>query len=235
MPADVVPAAGTDPLDVFLTERDKLFRVAYRVVGDAPTAEDVVQEAWLRWQAADRSRIDNAAAYLTTATVRLAINVVRSASRRHETVTRFDAAESPEPSTGAGPADRAADAELSLELLIARLTPAELTAYLLRKAFDYPYRRIAQLLRTSLPNARQLVRRAQAHAEGEPVRSVDVLLHRRLARAFGTASGTGDLAVLEQVLLQYVGHAGRGTISAGAGRPRTRPGATRPPQRARNR
>src|SRR6478735_9590225 len=71
-------------LEVFLAERTRLFRIAYRVVGDVASAEDVVQEAWLRWQRTDRRVIKNPAAFLTTTTTHLAINVIQSARYRHE-------------------------------------------------------------------------------------------------------------------------------------------------------
>ncbi|MEU1167440.1 sigma factor, partial [Streptomyces sp. NPDC005921] len=72
-------------LDVFLAQRTRLFRIAYRILGDASGAEDVVQEVWLRWQLTHRASIENPAAFLTTATTRLAINVIQSGRHRHET------------------------------------------------------------------------------------------------------------------------------------------------------
>ena len=74
-------------LELFQGERMRLFRLAVRVIGDAASAEDVVQEAWMRWQRTDRSQIKNPAAFLTTTTTNLAINVIQSARHRRETPT----------------------------------------------------------------------------------------------------------------------------------------------------
>jgi len=202
-PTDV---GGVDrALEVFLAQRTRLFRIARRLTGDVGSAEDVVQEAWLRWQRTDRSAIDNPAAFLTTTTTHLAINVVQSARRRHETPCEsplaglFGEAEDP-----TGLAERASQVEQVLLLLMARLRPAELAAYLLRKGFDYPYGQIAALLRTSVVNVRQLVRRAQQHLGGEVARVVRREAHRELVSAFLAAARHGDLAGLERVLVQDV-------------------------------
>ncbi|MFD0455410.1 sigma factor [Streptomyces violaceoruber] len=78
------PAEGDldTALHVFLAQRNRLFRIAYRIVGDAAGAEDVVQEAWVRWQLTDRAEVKNPVAFLTTTTTRLAINVIQSGRRR---------------------------------------------------------------------------------------------------------------------------------------------------------
>lgn len=188
-----------DPaLDVFLTHRARLFGIAYRVTGEVSGAEDLVQEAWLRWQRTDHAKVENPAAFLTTTTANLAINVIQSARRRHETPTAslqehiVDLAEDPVGQTLA--------VEEILALLMARLTPAELAAYLLRKGFDYAYPDIAGLLQTSVANARQLVRRAQTRMSGARRVGVDPVAHRRLVAAFLTAARTGEFGGLEEVL-----------------------------------
>ncbi len=188
-------------LDTFMAHRTRLFRIAYRVLGDVPGAEDVLQELWLRWQSTPRTRIENPAAFLTTAVNRLAINVVQSARHRHETPTEFQPVNL---------ADRAQDPVQRVEqtmaigealaLLMARLTPDELAAYVLRKGFDYAYADLAELLRTSVSNARQLVRRGQARLEGDRERPVPAESHRRLVAAFQTAVATGDLEALARLL-----------------------------------
>ena len=188
-------------LDIFLTERTSLFRIAYRVVGDVCTAEDVVQEAWLRWQGADRRRIRNPAAFLTTTTTRLAINVIQSARHRREAlvdspiVDLIDPTQDPTIST-----EQAESIEQTVALLMSRLSSSELTAYLLRKGFDYPYGDLAVLLGTSVGNARQLVRRAQGRLETGDRRTVLADTHRQLDAAFVTAACSGDLEDLERVL-----------------------------------
>ncbi|MEW2354621.1 sigma factor [Spirillospora sp. NPDC029432] len=213
----VPPPAEDDldlALDVFLAQRARLFRIAYRVLGDVPGAEDVVQEIWLRWQLTSRARIENAAAFLTAATTRLAINVIQSARHRHESPAEprpgdlADRTHDPVLRT-----ERAMAAEDALALLMARLTPDELAAFVLRKGFDHAYADLAVLLRTSVPNARQLVRRAQSRAGGGRERPVPAEAHRRLVAAFRTAVGTGDVEGLAR-LLAPGGHVHRQLSSA---------------------
>jgi len=190
-----------DALEFFLTERARLFRLAYRVVRDVAAAEDVVQEAWLRWQRTDRGAIDNPAAFLTTTTTRLAINVVQSAWNRHEAPTEspFDELADPAEDPAFG-AELGELAEVTLQLLMASLTSTELAAYVLRKGFDYPYEAVAGLIGTSVPNARQLVRRAQLHLQTGTRRAVPAGGHRLLVSAFTVAARSGELEMLERLL-----------------------------------
>jgi RNA polymerase sigma factor (sigma-70 family) len=189
-------------LDIFLAQRTRLFRIAYRILGDVAGAEDVVQEVWLRWQLTHRAEIDNPAAFLVTATTRLAINVIQSARHRHELPADPQladlgdrAAQDPVLS-----AEQAAAVEGALALLMARLTPDRLAAYVLRKGFGYAYADLSELLRISAPNARVLVHRAQARLERGRERPVPSESHRRLVAAFRTAAGTGDLDGLVRLL-----------------------------------
>lgn len=201
------PAEGDldTALDVFLTQRKRLFRLAHRIVGDASGAEDVVQEAWVRWQLTDRADVKNPAAFLTTTTTRLALNVVRSGRRRHETPSepRFtddldDHATSDDPILCA---ERTVAIESALALLMARLTPDRLAAYVLRKGFDYTYAELAKVLRISAPNARVVVHRAQARLDSERERPIPTESHRRLVNAFRTAADTGELEGLLRLLV----------------------------------
>lgn len=192
----------------FLAERTRLFRIARRIVGDPDGADDVVQDAWLRWQRCNRGEIENPAAFLTTATVHLAINLVQSAARRHETPTDVLTTELAElADRGQDPTketERMQDVAEALRFLATRLTPAERAAYLLRKGFDYPYAQIAHLLQTTTANARQLVRRGQGGLERSGPRPVNPDAHRRLVQAFMTASRTGEFAPLERMLAEAV-------------------------------
>jgi RNA polymerase sigma-70 factor (ECF subfamily) len=156
----------------------------------------------VRWQRTDRSRIKNPAAFLTTTTTHLAINVIQSARHRHETPAELpfaDASDATQDPTLR--AEQTGAVEEALQALMARLSPAELAAYLLRKAFEYPYDDIAVLLRTSAANARQLVRRAQLHADGAREQPVDNIEHRALVAAFLTGARTGELAELERLVI----------------------------------
>ncbi|MFD9736751.1 RNA polymerase sigma-70 factor [Umezawaea sp. NPDC059074] len=196
MSADLDLAAS-----VFDDQRSRLFGIAYRMLGSAAEAEDVVQDAWLRWQAYDRETVRDAAAFLTTVTTRLAINSAQSARSRHET---YVGPWLPEPvDTSADPAlgaERGEALEMAVLLLLEKLTPTERAAYVLREAFDYPYAQIAEILDTTGSNVRQLVSRARKHVADERRAPVDRTEQRRLLAAFLLAAQTGDLGALEGLL-----------------------------------
>ncbi|MEV6966548.1 sigma-70 family RNA polymerase sigma factor [Hamadaea sp. NPDC051192] len=149
---------------VFVETRPRLFGIAYRMLGSVTEAEDVLQEAWVRWQRTDRSAIANPSAFLALTTTRLSINVIQSARSRRET---YSGQWLPEPvDTSADPAlgaERAEALEFACLLLMERLAPAERAAYVLREAFVYPYEQIAEVLEISAVYARQLVSRARKH------------------------------------------------------------------------
>lgn len=190
---------------VFVGVRRQLFGIAYRMLGSAAEAEDVVQEAWLRWQSTDRTVVLDPPAYLATVTTRLAINVAQSARVRRET---YVGPWLPEPvDTSADPqvgAERGEAVELAVLLVLEKLTPTERAAYVLREAFDYPYEQIAAILETGQANARQLVSRARRRLAAERHEPVDAGEHRRLLEAFLAAARTGDLAALEELLAEDV-------------------------------
>jgi len=177
-----------------------LFGIAYRMLGSATEAEDLVQDVWLRWQAADRSTVANPAAYLATAITRLAINAAQSARVRRET---YVGPWLPEPvDTSADPllgAERAEALEFAVLLLLERLSPNERAAYVLREAFDYPYPQIAEILQLKEPAVRQLVSRARKHVTAERRTPVSSAEQRKLLSAFVTAARSGDLAALEEL------------------------------------
>lgn len=153
---------------VFETLRPKLLRIAGRVLGPTAEADDVVQEAWVRWQGTDRGTVRDAEPFLVTVTKRLALNVAQSARVRHEAPMP---AWLPEAVADAGADDPVLRAErgevvaLGLRLLAERLTPAERAAYVLREAFGYPYREIGRVLGLREANARQIVTRARGRLE----------------------------------------------------------------------
>ncbi|MBY8343780.1 RNA polymerase subunit sigma-70 [Streptomyces spinosirectus] len=197
-------------LDIYLSERKRLFRIAYQILGDVAGAEDVLQEVWLRWQLTYRPKVECPAAYLTTTTTNLALNVVQSARHRHETPTephliKPDDRAAQDPSLCA---EQTGAIEDALALLMSRLTPDGLAAYVLRKAFGYAYAELARLLRVSGPNARVLVSRAQGRLTSARVRPVPLESHRRLVLAFRTAAGTGDLEVLTRLLASHTAYCG---------------------------
>ena len=190
-------------LTTFMIHQRQLFTIARKILGCPVEAEDVVQETWLRWQRTDRRVVTNPAGFLATAASRLAINVVQSARTRHEGAVTpalensADARIGPETT-----AERTEAVEQSLHVLLEKLPPAERAAYVLRKGFDYPYPKLADVLGVSAPNARQLVSRADARVRAPGRRHVDVAAHRRLVCAFLMASRAGEFAGLETLLTE---------------------------------
>ncbi|MFD5574204.1 RNA polymerase sigma-70 factor [Streptomyces cadmiisoli] len=189
----------------FMAARPQIFGIAYRILGSAAEAEDIVQEAWMRWQNTDRTDIHEPTAFLTTITTRLAINFAQSARVRRES---YVGPWLPEPvDTRADPqlgAERAEALELGILLLLEKLNPVERAAYILREAFDYPYKQIADMLETSEANTRQLVSRARKHLSAERKGTVSSETHRRLLEAFVSAAQTGSLSELEHILTEDV-------------------------------
>ena len=187
-------------LSAFLRVRCRLFSIAYRMLGSAAEAEDIVQDVWVRWQTADRSLVRDAAAFLATTTTRLAINVMQSARSRRETYV----GPLPEPvDTTADPrlkAERGQALAVGVRLLLETLTPTERAAYILREAFDYPYRDIANVLRLEEANARQVVSRARQHVTNGPRMPASSTGQTRLMDAFIAAAHHGDVAGLEGLL-----------------------------------
>ena len=199
--AEHTPHTTDDGLAAFLSVRPRLFGIAYRMLGSAAAAEDIVQDVWLRWQTVDRSLVRDAAAFLATTATRLAINVMQSAHSRRET---FVGPWMPEPvDTCADPgsgAERSEALARGILLLLEKLTPTERAAYVLREAFDYAYRDIAHVLRLEEANARQVVTRARQHVASDRRMSTNPTEQRRLLDAFVAAAQQGDVAGLESLL-----------------------------------
>jgi RNA polymerase sigma-70 factor (ECF subfamily) len=207
LPARLDPEAGEydDGLSAFAGLRPRLFGIAYRMLGSAAEAEDIVQDVWLRWQATDRSVVENPPAFLATTTTRMCINFAQSARSRRET---YVGPWLPEPvDTRSDPAlgaERGEALGLAILMLLEKLSPAERAAYVLREAFDYSYRQIADILQMEEANTRQLASRARKHiADGRrtPVSSGE---QRRLLEAFIGAAQKGDVAALEALFAEDV-------------------------------
>jgi len=189
----------------FTRSRRRLFGIAHRILQDPSGAEDIVQDAWLRWQAADRAAVVNPEAFLVTSTTRLALNDAQSARRRRERPAGPTLPEIRDPEIGPeGGAERTEAVENAVFLLLAKLTPTERAAYVLRQAFDYPYPRIAELLQLSNANCRQLVGRAGRHLMSERRRPVSVTAQKGLLDAFLAAAREGDVDDLEHLLVAGV-------------------------------
>jgi len=192
-------------LAAFLRARPRLFGIAYRMLGSVADAEDLVQETWTRWQGYDRGGVRDPQAFLATTTTRLAMNVLQSARARHET---YIGPWLPEPiDTEADPelvAERSDTLQFAVLILLERLTPAERAVYVLREAFGYAYRQIAEVISTTEEAARQLASRARKRIAADKRQPVDDTEHRRLLLAFIDAARSGDIAALESLLAEDV-------------------------------
>ena len=190
---------------VFGDSRRRMFGIAYRMLGSVADAEDVVQDAWIRWQRTDRADIAEPAAFLATVTTRLSINALQSARARRESYIGPWLPEpintEDDPSLGA---ERGEALSYAMLLLLEKLTPTERAAYVLREALDYPYERIAEVVQTSVVSARQLVSRARKHLAGDRRMQVAPSEQRRLLSAFLSAAQKGDVEELERLLADDV-------------------------------
>ena len=188
----------------FEAERDRLSAIAYRMLGSASDADDIVQDAWLRWSAADHDSIDNPAAFLTTVTSRLALDRLKSAQHRRES---YVGAWLPEPiatSTTSNP-ESAALMEESIMLgfltVLERLGPVERAVFVLREVFDMDYEQVASIVARSEANCRQIARRARDHVRAERPRvTPDHDRDRRLLDAFVLALTSGESDDLARLL-----------------------------------
>src|SRR6476469_6791016 len=182
---EMSPSEADRALSIFDDCRPRMFGIAYRMLGSVVEAEDIVQEAWLRWQQTDVSAVRNPGGFLTTMTTRLAINTADSARVRRET---YVGPWLPEPvDTSADPtlgAERAEALQFAVLLLLEKLRPTERAAYVLRVAFDYTHSQIAAVLDMTESNVRQIVKRAQKHIAGERRAVVNKAEQQALLRAF---------------------------------------------------
>jgi RNA polymerase sigma-70 factor (ECF subfamily) len=196
-------------VDLFQANRPALFAVAYRMLGSATEAEDVVQDAWLRFSAAQTADLRSAKAYLTTIVTRLCLDRLKSArASREEYVGPW----LPEPvatAEDAGPERSLAQAEsvtLAFMVLLETLSPEERAVFLLREVFDYEYDEIAAMLDTSAANCRQLFHRAKGRiVERKPRFRAEAMEKRPLVDRFVRAFSAGDAEELTSVLAEDVG------------------------------
>ncbi|MEU3353911.1 RNA polymerase sigma-70 factor [Streptomyces sp. NPDC037389] len=210
--------ASDSLLDAFEEHRTTLNGVAYRMLGRFADAEDVVQEAWLRWSAADREDVRDPRGYLVRVTTRLALDRLRLAQTRRET---YVGPWLPEPvatdfgTTVPDTAERAVLADtvsLALLVVLESLSPLERAVFVLREAFGFPYADIAEALDRSEAAVRQLAGRARRHvAERRPRFDVDAAGRRELTERFLAAATGGsveDLLALLAPGVRLVGDSG---------------------------
>ncbi|MFJ5274413.1 RNA polymerase sigma-70 factor [Streptomyces sp. NPDC088358] len=204
--------------EVFEEHRSVLTGVAYRMLGRVADAEDVVQEAWLRWSGADRSEVREPRGYLVRVTTRLAIDRLRQVQARKEA---YVGPWLPEPyvtdfgNTVEDTAERAVLADsvsLAVLVVLESLSPLERAVFVLREAFGFPYAEIAAVLDRGVPAVRQLAGRARKHVgERRPRYEVDPAERRDLTERFLAAAAEGDLEGLMSLLapdVRLVGDSG---------------------------
>ena len=203
--------APADHLAAFQKHRPLLFSLAYRLLGRATEAEDVLQDAYLRFLGASLAEIESPKAYLCTIVTRLCLNQLTSARAQRET---YVGPWLPEPVLDTdhpeltGPEARAIESDtisLAFLVLMERLTPAERAVFLLREVFDYEYSEIAGILDRSEAACRQLFSRAKDHIAAERPRfQASPEEHRRLLEQFTRAATNGDLDGLMTLLADDV-------------------------------
>lgn len=185
--------------DVFEAQRPRLLRLAYRMLGSHAEAEDIVQDAWLRWHRSDRAAVAEPAAWLTRIVSRLCLDAMKSARARRET---YPGMWLPEPLIE--PADeemRADNITLTLMVALERLSPLERAAFLLHDVFDQPLDDVAATLKRSPAATRQLAARARAHVRiDQPRYEIAREDGEALTRAFFEACRAGDAAALGSML-----------------------------------
>jgi RNA polymerase sigma-70 factor (ECF subfamily) len=192
----------------FATLRPRLFSIAYRMLGTRADAEDVVQDAWLRWNAADQAQLQSAEAWLVTVTTRLAIDRLRTRKTEREAYVGWWL---PEPlveldeRTPETAAELASEVSFAFMWLLERLSPEERAAFLLRQVFDHDYSDIAAMLDKTEAACRQLVHRAQGRVQQERPRfDVSMERHRDLLAKFIQAAGSGDRAAMKVLMSDRV-------------------------------
>lgn len=257
-------SATTSDVNRFLAAKPRLEAIAYRLLGSASEAEDAVQETYLRWQDADTGRIEVPEAWLTKVLTNICLNQLTSARARRET---YVGQWLPEPLVAGdpmlGPADTAEQREsvsFAMLVLLERLSPDERAVYVLREAFGYPHKEIAEILDVSEAASQQILHRARKHvAQGRARREIGEAEARRVVEEFLAAATSGRTEPLVALLTRDAvavgdgggkvagagegvrGRQGGGHVPAGpvhAGRRRSgrwragRPNCTRPPRTA---
>ncbi|GAA2957303.1 MULTISPECIES: RNA polymerase sigma factor SigJ [Streptomycetaceae] len=200
-------ALTMNDMDRFQASMPRLEAIAYRLLGSASDAEDAVQDTFLRWQAADTGRIEVPEAWLTKVLTNLCLNQLTSARARRET---YVGQWLPEPLLAGdpmlGPADTVEQREsvsYAVLALMERLSPDERVVYMLREAFDYPHRKIAEILDITEAASQQLYHRAKKHvADGRARTEIDEAAARRIVEEFLAAATSGRTEPLVRLLTE---------------------------------
>ena len=208
--------------ELFGADRPLLFSIAYRMLGSASDAEDVLQDAWVRFNGADRSAIRSTKAFATTVVTRLCLDRLKSARATRETYVGpwlpepvlTSEVESPDTML-----QRAESVTLAFLVLLEALSPEERAVFLLKEIFEYEHAEIAEMLDLSVANSRQLFHRAKTRlAEGRPRLTGTSESRRAVAERFARAFSTGDGSELTALLTKDVGMWSDGGGKASAAR-----------------
>jgi RNA polymerase sigma-70 factor (ECF subfamily) len=197
-------APAADPFD---SHRRFLTRLAYRMLGSVSDAEDIVQEAWLRWRETDQAEVAQPRAFLARIVTRLCLDQMKSARSRREF---YVGSWLPEPLVealgGEVPADAGLDAPIALMLALERLSPLERAAFLLHDIFEMDFAEIARTIDRSESACRQLAKRAREHVRIDmpPRNKVDPAEAKRFVDAFFKAAHKADPSDLQALLAQDV-------------------------------
>ena len=195
-------------LDLFETHQPLLFSIAYRMLGSAMEAEDMVQEAFLRWQAAEPAQVQSPKAYLSAIVTRLCLDQLKAARNQRET---YIGPWLPEPllTAEAPPAllDKKEMISMAFLVLLEQLSPVERAVFLLREVFEYEYGEISAVVERSEENCRQLYSRAKKYLVAQRPRFAPAAEEQqRLVRGFHEVLQTGDVAVMAELLAEDVTH-----------------------------
>ncbi len=204
-------------METFDSLRPYLFAIAYRMLGSVMEAEDMVQEAWLRWDRTDQSAVQNPKAFLAKTVTRLCLDHLKSAKTKRE---HYVGEWLPEPLVtsksaglaGLGSPDQTIELADSLSFaflhMLERLTPAERAVFLLREVFDYDYKTIAEIVEKNEPACRQLLRRAKSGLGADrpkfdtnPAEHEQILAHFSMACVSGSMDGL--LTLLAEDVVEY--------------------------------
>lgn len=191
-----------EPSDIFEVQRPRMLRLAYRMLSSVTEAQDVVQDAWLRWQRMDVSHVQNPPAFLSQIVTRLCLDAMKLARVRRET---YIGSWLPDPLPDQDDDLRTDNLTLTLMLALERLSPLERAAFLLHDVFDTPMDEIAATLSRDVAAVRQLASRARRHIQSQrprfPVARAD---GERIAMAFFDATRSGDVDALQAILAEGV-------------------------------
>lgn len=193
-----------DPTHVFSRLRPRLEGIAYRMLGSRAEAEEVVQDAWLRWHESAPAALESAEAWLVTITTRLSIDRLRAAKVQRE---HYIGTWLPEPLLTDAPAtpeqllERVDNLSVAFLVLLERLAPEARAAFLLREVFDADYEELARIVGKSEAACRQMVSRAKAQLREErPRYTVSPESHHRLMGSFAQAMASGDFPSMQSLL-----------------------------------